>query len=106
MICKVACSLGVPTAASSSAVAGVPAHVAVRDAHVASAVAVDSAVTDVIACQWHFLGTVVISAVVDVPAVSGAPLLVTSLLLSAFPDAPVLSSASGGPSALDVSYCC
>jgi len=65
--------LGVPTAASSSAVASIPAHVAVRDAPVASAVAVDSAVKDVIACHWHFLGPVVISAVVDVPAVSGVP---------------------------------
>ncbi len=67
---------GVPTAANSSAVASVPAHVAVRDAPVASAVPVDSAVTDVIACHWHSLDPVVISAVVDVPTVGNIPAFV------------------------------
>ncbi len=65
------CVAGVPTAADISATANVPGVVAAPNIPVASAAAVDSAVTDVI----FAVGVASAPAVVLLSAVSGPPLL-------------------------------
>ncbi len=72
----------VPSAANISAIVSVPGDVAAHGAPSASAVAVDSAVGDVIVAigDLWVSAVVEVSAVVGIPAISEIPTLITSHL--------------------------